>query len=155
MIATTLPNWIAHSGTNITLYCDIRGYPVPLLSWYRNGTLIAHSGIIVQPTATEAPSTVATTVVSDVIRNDTINETDLSGVSGDGFSIPVSDPPKPTVASLNNMRNRFEIRQDMLVIIEALESDSGLYECRGVNSFGSANTSGYVLIGGKEVDGCL
>ena len=168
---------MAPARSNVTLYCDIRGYPPPPISWFKDDTLIAHDGIIVYHTPTKSPLDDITTphfVVTDR-GNDTLNDTEeLDGdVSGSGF--PGLEPVEGnnhtlTESPLNyitappsvvtdrvlepvegyGVRERVTFRREVLVIVGALEDDSGLYECRGRNLMGSVNSSAYVLIGGES-----
>ena len=151
-VETPLHNWLAPSQTNISLYCDVRGYLSPSLSWYRDGVLLARNGIVVDSMTTEAPVTATPHFVItshvNITGNNTKNETDEEG---SGMLIDTLKPMEPTVMSLDDLRGRLEVRQETLVIVEALESDSGLYECHGVNQMGSASSSAYVLIGGKNL----
>ena len=76
------------------------------------------------------------------------NDTQTSRMEGSGVDIPTLTTLEPSVL-LAGLRSEFNGM--VLTIFNASVSDSGRYECRGMNSLGSAQSSAYVLIGG-EVD---
>jgi hemicentin len=150
-VETPLHNWIVDPQTNISFYCDIRGYESPSLSWYKDGILLARDGVLVETWTTAVP-TIPTphfivTSKHNITGNNTRNETDPYNEDGSGMLIDTLTPLEATVTNVEDLRDRLEVSQEVLVIVEALKSDSGLYECRGVNSMGSASSSAYVLIG--------
>lgn len=111
--------------------------------------------MVVRQTTTDTMTTVGDRTGPHLVVNGRVNAssngTDGSDLDGSGL-FPTLEPMDPNVLSGDGLRGRLVVRRETLVIANALRSDSGLYECRGVNTMGSGSSSAYVLIGGKMDD---
>ncbi|XP_062504884.1 hemicentin-1-like isoform X2 [Corticium candelabrum] len=133
-VQTTLHSQTATPGANVNLHCIIDGYPPLSFHWYHNNTLIVHDGVVILPESTTEPP----------VGRNLSNDTQTSRMEGSGVDIPTLTTLEPSVL-LAGLRSEFNGM--VLTIFNASVSDSGRYECRGMNSLGSAQSSAYVLIG--------